>query len=38
MFDDGADVIMERLAQAAAAIGGALDEALGNLAEKVAPA
>ncbi len=36
MFDDAAEVIMGRLAQAAEAVGNALEEALAELAEKVA--
>ncbi|KAF9006452.1 hypothetical protein BDQ17DRAFT_284172 [Cyathus striatus] len=35
IFDDGADVVMSRLTKAADAIGDALDEALGKLAQKV---
>lgn len=35
MFDDGADVVLERLTKAADAIGETLDEAMGKLAEKV---
>jgi hypothetical protein len=35
VFEDGADVIMERLSKAAEAIGAALDAALAELAEKV---
>lgn len=35
IFEDGADVLMERLTKAADAIGEALDEALGQLAQKV---
>ncbi|KAJ7498992.1 hypothetical protein FB451DRAFT_1347396 [Mycena latifolia] len=35
IFEDGADVIMERLTNAAEAIGKALDEAMENLAQKV---
>jgi hypothetical protein len=34
MFDDGA-VLMDRLTKAAEAVGEALDEALGGLAQKV---
>jgi hypothetical protein len=37
IFDNGADVLMDRLTKAAEAIGGALDEALGALAQKVCP-
>jgi hypothetical protein len=37
IFDDGADVLMDRLTKAAQAIGDALDEALGALAQKVCP-
>jgi hypothetical protein len=35
IFDDGTDVIMERLTQAAESIGETLDEAMGKLAQKV---
>lgn len=35
IFDDGADVLMERLTKVAEAVGEALDEALGALAQKV---
>ncbi|KAJ6614316.1 hypothetical protein B0H10DRAFT_2045676 [Mycena sp. CBHHK59/15] len=35
IFEDGADVIMERLNNAAEAIGHALDEAMDNLAQKI---
>jgi hypothetical protein len=35
VFDDGADVLLDRLAKAAEAIGAALDRALSDLAEKV---
>lgn len=35
MFDDGAEVLMERLTKAADAIGETLDDAMGKLAEKV---
>jgi hypothetical protein len=37
IFDNGADVLMDRLTKAAEAIGEALDEALGALAQKVCP-
>jgi hypothetical protein len=37
IFEDGADVLMDRLTKAAEAIGGALDDALGALAQKVCP-
>ncbi|GLB33731.1 putative dynamin family protein [Lyophyllum shimeji] len=35
IFDDGADVLMDRLTKAAEAVGKALDEALGQLAQKI---
>ncbi|KAJ3510297.1 hypothetical protein NLJ89_g4757 [Agrocybe chaxingu] len=35
IFDDGADVVMERLTKAADAIGETLDEAMGKLAQKI---
>ncbi|KAF5388296.1 hypothetical protein D9615_000347 [Tricholomella constricta] len=35
IFDDGADVLMDRLTKAADAVGQALDEALGQLAQKI---
>ena len=35
VFDDGADVLLDRLSKAAEAIGAALDSALSDLAEKV---
>lgn len=35
VFDDGADVLLDRLSKAAEAIGAALDSALSELAEKV---
>ena len=35
VFEDGADVLLERLEKAAEAIGAALDNALSDLAEKV---
>ena len=35
IFDDGAGVVMERLTQAAVAVGEALDTALEELAKKV---
>jgi len=35
IFDDGADVVMERLTKAAESIGETLDEAMGKLAQKV---
>jgi len=35
VFDDGADVLLDRLAKAAEAIGAALDRALSELAEKI---
>lgn len=35
IFDDGVDVVLERLTKAADAIGETLDEAMGKLAEKV---
>ena len=38
IFDDGADVVLERLTKAADAIGETLDEAMGKLAEKVGSA
>lgn len=37
IFDNGADVILERLTKAADAIGETLDDAMGKLAEKVGP-
>ena len=37
IFNNGADVLMDRLTKAAEAIGEALDEALGALAQKVSP-
>jgi len=35
IFDDGAEIVMERLTQAAVAVGEALDTALEELAKKV---
>ncbi|KAF8974240.1 hypothetical protein BDZ97DRAFT_1945601 [Flammula alnicola] len=35
IFDDGADVVLERLTKAADAIGETLDEAMGKLAQKI---
>ncbi|KAG5641399.1 hypothetical protein DXG03_005335 [Asterophora parasitica] len=35
IFDDGADVLMDRLTKAADAVGEVLDEALGQLAQKI---
>lgn len=35
MFDNGADIILERLDNAAEAVGTALEDALGKLAQKV---
>ncbi|KAG6872791.1 hypothetical protein C0995_006520 [Termitomyces sp. Mi166 len=35
IFDDGADVVMDRLTKAADAVGNALDGALGQLAQKI---
>ncbi|KDR83818.1 hypothetical protein GALMADRAFT_236220 [Galerina marginata CBS 339.88] len=35
IFDDGADVVLERLTKAAEAIGETLDEAMGKLAQKI---
>ena len=37
IFDNGADVVLERLTKAADAIGETLDDAMGKLAEKVSP-
>jgi len=35
MFDDGADILLERLTKSAEAIGDTLDDAMAKLAQKV---